>query len=80
MYKDLTTTPDYPKTLFIRNEVGGLIWQVYHVQKELEAKRLSYNAKNNGFYGITLEDYEPDYEETFPHWRDTDGGKEICEK
>lgn len=77
MYADLTTTDIYPKTLLIRNEVGGWIWQVYHVQKLSEARKLAVNATRNGFYGITLEDHQPEYKETFPLWRETEGGKEI---
>lgn len=67
--QDNTTNGDYPKTLLIRNEVGGMIWQLYHVEKLIEAERLAENATNNGFYGISLEDYQPSAEETFPGWR-----------
>lgn len=77
MFDNLTTNSNYPKTLFIRNEPGGMIWQVYHVQAEHEARLLSANALKNGFYGRTLMDYDPEYEETWPDWRDTDGGKKI---
>lgn len=77
MYTDISTTDTYPKTLMIRNHEGGMIWQVYHVNKEREAKRLAANAYGNGFVGSTLENYQPEYEETWPDWRETDGGKEI---
>lgn len=77
MYLDISTSGSYPKTLIIRNHEGGLIWQVYHVQKEREAKLLSGNATENGFMAITLEDFKEDYEETFPDWRETEGGKKI---
>lgn len=71
MYKDVSTTDTYPKTLVIRNQEGGMIWQIYHVQKESEAKKLSENATSNGFYGITLENHQPDESETWPDWRQT---------
>lgn len=70
MYKDITTNSDYPKTLVIRNHEGGMIWQIYHVQKKNEAEKLSFNATRNAFEAITLEDYQPDYEETWPDWRE----------
>jgi hypothetical protein len=60
----------YPKTLLIRNEEGGLVWQVYHVNNLFEAKWLADNATRNGFECCKLEDYDPTYEETFPGWRD----------
>lgn len=71
MYTDISTSNSYPKTLMIRNHEGGLVWQVYHVQKESEADKLSSNAYTNGFYGSTLEDYQPEQEETWPDWRET---------
>jgi hypothetical protein len=69
---------EFPKTLVIRNTPGGMIWQIYHVKAQYEADRLTKNALRNGFYGITLEEYQPDEEETFPDWRETDGGKKIA--
>lgn len=69
MYTDISNG-DYPKTLMIRNHEGGCTWQVYHVQKQSEADNLSANAWKNGFYGSTLEDHEPETEETWPDWRD----------
>jgi len=80
MYTDNSTGDSYPKTLMIRNHKGGGIWQVYHVEKESEANILSSNAHKNGFYGTTLEDYQPNYEETWPDWRETEGGKEIINR
>lgn len=77
MYLDISTSGNYPKTLVIRNHEGGMIWQVYIVQKEKEANMLSANATRNGFQAITLEDFREDLEETFPDWRETEGGKEI---
>jgi hypothetical protein len=77
MYTDISTTESFPKTLVIRNHTGGMIWQIYHVQKESEADKISANATRNGFEAITLEDYNPGHEETWPDWRDTPGGKEI---
>lgn len=79
MYTDISTNGDYPKTLMIRNHDGGMIWQVYHVQKKSEADKLASNANGNGFYGSTLEDYQPGYVETFPDWKETEGGKKIIE-
>lgn len=67
--QDNTTDEIYPKTLIIRNEFEGLIWQIYHVDKLSVAERLAANATANGFYGISLEDYQPQEEETFPNWR-----------
>jgi hypothetical protein len=78
MYTDISTTPSYPKTLVIRNHEGGMIWQIYHVDKEKEAERLSDRAYANGFFAITLEDHRPGSEETWPDWRLTPGGEEIC--
>lgn len=69
MYTDTSTTDDYPKTLMIRNHEGGMIWQVYHVKSKKEADFLSENAFHNGFYGSTLENYQPEYEETLLDWR-----------
>jgi hypothetical protein len=46
-----------------------MIWQLYHVKNNQEATTLAENAHNNAFYGITLEDYQPDYGETWPGWR-----------
>jgi hypothetical protein len=77
MHTDISTTKDYPKTLVIRNHEGGLIWQIYHVQAQHEAQGLSDNATRNAFQAITLEDYQPEYEETWPDWRETEGGKSI---
>jgi hypothetical protein len=71
MYTDISTTETYPKTLIVRNHKGGMIWQVYHVQKQSEADKLSTNAFFNGFQGSTLEDYQPDQKETWPDWRET---------
>lgn len=71
------STRGYPKTLVIRNHEGGMIWQIYHVQAEHEAAQLSRNATRHGFRAITLEDYQPEMEETWPDWRETEGGLEI---
>jgi len=79
MFTNISTNSDYPKTLIIRNHLGGMIWQVYHVEKEIEAERLSNNATKNGFEAITLEDHQPEQEETWPDWRETDGGKKMIE-
>ena len=70
MFEDISTTGfKYPKTLVIRNTVGGAIWQIYHVDNIDQAFHLSKNAKNNAFHGRTLEDYQPNEGETFPNWR-----------
>lgn len=71
MYTDISTNTNYPKTLMIRNHKGGMIWQVYHVQKKSEADKLAANACSNGFYGSTLEDHQPEVEETWSDWRET---------
>lgn len=70
MFTNISTNDTYPKTLLIRNTPDGMIWQVYHVRNHEEAMKLSFRATQNGFYGITLEDHQPDeYEETWPGWR-----------
>ena len=71
MFIDNSTSNDFPKTLVIRNTAHGMIWQIYHVNNEIETENLSRNATNNGFYGITLEDHQPEYEETWSDWRET---------
>ena len=69
MFKNITTSSEYPKTLVIRNTKGGMIWQIYHVNELYEADRLSFNATKNGFESCTLEDYHFNHEETFVDWR-----------
>lgn len=76
MYTDVSSS-NYPKTLVIRNHEGGSIWQVYNVENKSEADRLATNASNNGFMAVTLDDHRPDLKETWPNWRDTEGGKKI---
>jgi len=71
MYKNNSTTDTFPKTLLIRNTEGGMIWQIYHVNSEKVAQVLAANATLNKFEAITLEDYNPEYEETWPDWRET---------
>ena len=61
---------NWPKTLIVRNTPGGMIWQIYHVKSAEEANVLANNASKNGFFGITLEQYQPSQEETFPDWRE----------
>lgn len=78
--RNLSTTDQYPKTLFIYNTLGGMIWQVYHVQSLYEASQLADNAQRNFFLDQTLNDYDDSYEETFPDWRETEGGKRIINK
>ena len=69
MYRDDSTTSTYPKTILIRNHEGGMIWQVYHVRNEKEAIGLMNGATKNGFMDITLEDHQPEMEETVLGWR-----------
>jgi hypothetical protein len=76
-YTNVSTNDKYPKTLVIRNTKEGMIWQIYNVEKEIEAIKLSANAFKNGFLGITLEDFDVEAKETFPNWRESKGGKEI---
>jgi hypothetical protein len=80
MFTDISSIAEYPKNLIIRNHLGGMIWQVYKVEKYSEADQISANATRNGFEAITLEDYDPKMEETFPDWRESKGGKEIINK
>lgn len=68
MFKDISTKGIFPKSLVIRNTPEGAIWQLYHVDNYAQANYLSTNADNNGFKGITLEDYNSG-QETFPNWR-----------
>lgn len=69
-----TTDNNYPKTLFIRNTKGGMVWQVYHVEALVEAERISANATRNGFESCTLEDHKPDEPQTWEDWRETAQG------
>ena len=71
MFTNGSNNENFPKTLIIRNHLGGAIWQVYHVQKLSEVEKLSFNATMNGFEAITLEDYQEDMEETWSDWRET---------
>lgn len=79
MYKDLTSDSIYPKSLIIRNHDGGMIWQIYKVERKEEADILSENAGNNGFQNISLENFNSELEETWPDWRETKGGKRIIQ-
>ena len=69
-FVEQTTCKEYPKTLLIHNTVGGMIWQVYHVNNRNEARFLAMNAKRNGFEWRRLVDYIEDEEETSPDWRE----------
>jgi hypothetical protein len=73
MYKNISTTKNYPKTLVIRNTPDGMIWQIYHIKTERSAQLLANRADQNGFKGITLENHQPEHEETFPNWRNEAG-------
>ena len=66
-----STTDKYPKTLFIRNTEGGMIWQVYHVHTIKEAEKLAFNATTNGFQDCQLLEHQKTTEETWPDWRET---------
>lgn len=79
MYRDNTTDDNYPKTLLIRNTHGNMIWQVYHVEAAKEAEGLSKTAASNGFMDRELVDYQPEQKQTWPDWRETEGGKKIIE-
>ena len=69
-----------PKSLIIRNEFGGMIWQCYRVHNSEEVRLLSKTAKANGFLSVQLEQGMDDVEETWPGWRDTDTWKEYYER
>jgi len=69
MYKDISTDNNYPKTVLIRNSPDGMIWQIYHVNSERAAAIIAKRAKDNAFEGVTLEDYQPNMEETSPNWQ-----------
>jgi len=69
MFESISTGNSYPKTLVIRNTVGGGIWQVYHVDNAYQALYISKGAMTKGYEGRTLEDYQPDLDDTFPNWR-----------
>lgn len=80
MLKDISSEhSDFPKTVFVRNQMYGAVWQVYHVDNLKQAEIIATNATRNGFKCITLNDKTED-EETWPDWRETDGGKDIIER
>jgi hypothetical protein len=62
------------KGLYIRNTVGGMIWQSYAVRNETEVEMLRKTALANGYLSVTLDPTPPD-EETFPNWRDSESWK-----
>lgn len=70
MFTDKSKKDTYPKTLVIRNHEGGLVWQIYHIKNIHEASKLSSNATMNGFYAITLEDYQSHLKQTWEDWRE----------
>lgn len=69
MYKNISTTTEFPKTLVVRNTPDGMIWQIYHVKTERGAKIIAEGADRGGFEGVTLENHQPELEETFPNWQ-----------
>ncbi len=77
--EDRTIDKKYPKTLIIRSEMEGAVWQLYHVENFFEAEMIAQNANNNGFEGVTLEDYQSDSQQTWENWRDTPGGSKVVE-
>jgi hypothetical protein len=77
MFINDTTNEKFPKTLEIRNNTGGMIWQIYHVNNLKEAQILSRNSYKNGFMESTLKDYYK-IDETFPNWRN-ECSKELKE-
>ena len=58
----------FPQTIIIRNQPDGMIWQVYHVYNHYDKSSIILNAYENRFEGISLEDYQPELEETFEGW------------
>jgi len=69
-FVEKSTDNVYPKTLLIHNTKGGGVWQVYHIDNEYQTNTIVEGAKAYGFMYITLEDYDPTAEETFPTWRE----------
>lgn len=65
------------KTVEIRNQFNGLIWQIYHVSNYEQAAALAANACANGFFHTCVVPYDPTMEETFLDWRESPGGKQI---
>lgn len=65
----ISTNNNYPKTVVIRNSKGGMIWQIYHVKSERAAEIIAKRAADNCFEGVTLEDYQPNMEETSEGWQ-----------
>lgn len=64
------------RTLLIRNEPGGIVWQCHHTANPAETAMLTRVALANGFQSVELRQYDEDQEETFPDWRDTPVWKE----
>ena len=60
--------------LEIRNTIGGMVWQVYHVETKQEIEMLTRTARGNDFEGFKISD-TIDREETWLGWRDTDAWK-----
>ena len=58
-----------PKQLNIRNQSGGMIWQVYHVLNDQEIDMLEATARINGFYNFEILD-SIENDEIWPNWRD----------
>lgn len=66
--RDTSTNNNYPKTLLIRNEVGGMVWQLYHVPSLESAILLAYTSRTQGYEDQELVDYKPESEENYPEW------------
>ncbi len=58
--------------LHIRNEHGGMIWQVYNVTNQFEVDMLTDRSRSNGFCSQELVDANND--ETWPGWREDGKG------
>jgi hypothetical protein len=69
MYTNNSNDSTFPKTLEIRNEKGGMIWQIYHVNNLDEARLLAKGSESNGFEDSTLVDFKEGEDETFSTWR-----------
>lgn len=63
-------TEEYPKTVVVRNSPDGMIWQIYHVDNEFQARHIIKGAQDSAYEGVTLEHHQPEHKETFPNWRE----------
>lgn len=70
MYKDKTTNVHYPKTIKVRTEPDGWVWKVFHPKNKQETEEIMARHTSRDYNGITLEDYDPNVEESNPDWRE----------